>query len=487
MSDSRAAADRLSKRMQSVLDAQKRLIYFLGSLVLAFLTTFLVSKNEVDFTQNQQYVLFILIFAVALWVSEAIPPFATGLLIVGLLIFLLSEVGNNQPGDPNYINVQRFVDTWTNSVIWLMLGGFFIAGALKKTGLDLELFRFSVSRFGDNPQQVLLGVMLVTAVFSMVMSNTATTAMMLAAVMPFIDRVGPERNIAKVLLIGIPAAAAVGGMGTIIGSPPNVIAVDAINNYLQNNDQIDYEVGFLEWMILGVPVALVLVVVFWKALVKKYKIKLEKIDLELGEAQAQSGAMERFERKIVLGVLTVTVLLWVTGNVHGIPAAAISGIPIIILPMVSVITGEDVRELPWDTLMLVAGGLSLGLAIKESGLAEFFVEKIQYFSINQYLLMFTFGVATVLFSNIMSNTATATILIPIASIIPGVEPVTMAIIIGLCASCALLLPVSTPPNAIAFSTGYIKQGDFRMGGVMIGILGPVLAILWVLLLFSFLS
>lgn len=116
--------------MQHVLDAQKRLIYFLGSLVLAFLVTFFVSAREPEFTQNQQYVLFILIFAVALWVTEAIPPFATGLLIVGLLIFLMSEVGNRQPGDPNYLNVHRFVDTWTNSDICLMFSGFFITGAL---------------------------------------------------------------------------------------------------------------------------------------------------------------------------------------------------------------------------------------------------------------------------------------------------------------------------------------------------------------------
>ena len=486
MSDSRAAAERLTKRMQNVLDAQKRVIYFLGSLVVAFLITFLVNAQEPDFTQNQQYVLFILLFAVALWVTEAIPPFATGLLIVGLLIFLLSEVGNNQPGDPNYINVQRFVDTWTNSVIWLMLSGFFIAGSLKKTGLDLELFRLSVRRFGENPKYVLLGVMLVTSVFSMVMSNTATTAMMLAAVMPFIEREGPNRNIAKVLLIGIPAAAAIGGMGTIIGSPPNVIAVDAINNFLQNNEVLDYKVGFLEWMILGIPVAIVLVIIFWRVLVNKYRIEKEKIDLKIEAEKEERSTIEIFQRKIVLGVLFVTVLLWVTGNVHGIPAAAVSGIPIIILPMVSVMTGEDVRELPWDTLMLVAGGLSLGIAIKESGLAEFFVEKIRYFSINQYLMMFIFALATVMFSNIMSNTATTTILIPIASIVPGVEPVTMAIIIGLCASCALLLPVSTPPNAIAFSTGYVKQIDFRLGGIVIGTLGPILAILWVLLLFSFL-
>ena len=132
MADSRLAAGRLANRMEHVMQAQTRIIYFLVSLVVAFLLTFFVSSKEADFTQNQQYVLFILIFAVSLWVTEAIPPFATGLLIVGLLIFLLSQVGDNDVGDPNYINVQTFVDTWTNSVVWLMLSGFFIAGALRR-------------------------------------------------------------------------------------------------------------------------------------------------------------------------------------------------------------------------------------------------------------------------------------------------------------------------------------------------------------------
>lgn len=479
MADSRRAAERVVNRMQHVVEAQKRVIYFLSSLVIAFLATYFVSTTEGNVTQIQEYVLFILIFAVALWVTEAIPPFAVGLLIVGLLIFLLGNSDANQVGEPNYINVEAFAQTWSNSVIWLLLGGFFLAEGLKKTDLDKDLFRLSVSRVGDNPRHLLLGIMLVTAVASMVMSNTATTAMMIASVTPFIVKMGSEKNISKTLLIGVPAAAAIGGMGTIIGSPPNVIAVDAINNFVANKKGIDFQVGFLEWMIVGVPVAILLVFIFWQALLRKYPLTVARVDLELDKPEGSLSPMAIFRRRTVIGVLITTVLLWLTGNITGIPAAAVSAIPIIVLPMVSIVTGDDVRELPWDTLMLVAGGLSLGIAISDSGLAALLVTKLKPLSFYQVLFMVIFALTTVFLSNIMSNTAAATILIPIAAIVPGVDPISMAMIIGLSASCALFLPVSTPPNAIAFSTGYLKQADFRLGGLIIGLLGPILAIIWV--------
>lgn len=483
MADSRRAAER---KIQRIVDAQQRIIFFLLSLIAAFLATFFLTQHEPEFTSTQQYVFFILVFAVALWVTEAIPPFAVGLLIVGLLIFLIGRVDENVKGTDDYIDVYKFVNTWSNSVIWLMLGGFFLAEALKKTGLDADLFRLSMSRVGNQAQYILLGIMGATAVLSMFMSNTATTAMMIASILPFIKQFGKENNLAKAMLIGIPAAAAVGGMGTIIGSPPNAIAVDAISSYAQSHGL--KTIGFLEWMMLGIPIALVLTLVFWKILTRKFKVSNQIVDLSFmsntNDQPKEMHVTDKFKKQFVLWTLGATVLLWLTGRWHGIPAAAVSGIPIILLPMVSIVTGDDVRKLPWDTLMLVAGGLSLGLAIQESGLAEFFVAKLQNFSFNEYAFLVIFAFATVILSNIMSNTATATILIPIAAILPGVNPIAMAIVIGLSASCAVFLPVSTPPNAIAFSTGYLKQSDFKLGGFSIGIIGPILAIAWVLLLYG---
>lgn len=482
MSDSRRASSRVLKRMERVVDSQQRIIYFLLSILLALWITHGLKAD--NFTPAQTYVLFLLFFSIGLWVSEAIPPFAVGIMIVGFLVFFLGNPEVNHPESANYIRVEKFVQTWSNSVIWLMLGGFFLAEGMKKTGLDLDVFKWSVSKFGDKPSSILMGIMLATAVASMVMSNTATTAMMIASVMPLLRTMDENAPFAKALLLGIPSAAAIGGMGTIIGSPPNAIVVDAINHV----QSIDYEIGFLEWMVFGVPIALVLVFIVWWFLLRKYVPSLDRIDLSVfqepaveEEVEPEHGRERNIRKKIVLAVLAITVLLWLTGKIHEIPTAAVSGLPIIILTMLSIISGDDVRQLPWDTLMLVAGGLSLGLAIQETGLASYFVAELQNVKLDFWVLLVVFALATIIFSNIMSNTATATILVPVASLWGGANPLVLPLVIGLCASCALFLPVSTPPNAIAFSTGRLQQADFRLGGLIVGVIGPVLIILWVIL------
>lgn len=481
MGDSRRAAQIISHKMKQIIDNQKRVIFFLLSIIFAFSMSFVITNYEPELTVIQTYVVFILFLAIALWVTEAIPPFAVGLLIVGLLIFLIGQEDSNYMGKEGYIDVRQFVHTWSNSVIWLMLGGFFLAEGLRKTRLDYDLFRISISMVDRKPKNILLSLMLATAIASMIMSNTATTAMMIASIIPFINTLPKGNNMAKALLIGIPAAASIGGMGTIIGSPPNAIAVDAINTLSEIHHNIK-PISFLDWMIYGMPVALLLVFIFWLILIQIFKLKDIDLDLSFLNQTILESKLDKFNKKIVLFVLAITILLWLTGSWHGIPSAAISGIPIILLPMVSIINGDDVRQLPWDTLMLVAGGLSLGLAIQLSGLADLFVSKLDGIEFNAIVIMFIFAFATVIFSNIMSNTATATILIPVATILPGVGSLEMALVIGLSASCALFLPVSTPPNAIAYSTGKLQQSDFKYGGLSVGILGPVLTILWLLAL-----
>ncbi|SUB37128.1 sodium-dependent dicarboxylate transporter SdcS [Pasteurella multocida] len=170
----------------------------------------------------------------------------------------------------------------------------------------------------------------------------------------------------------------------------------------------------------------------------------------------------------------------------GIPVAAASGIPIVGLTITGVLSEKDIRQLPWDTLMLVAGGLALGLAIEEQRIAAHFVEQISHIQVSFIMLLSLFGFITVILSNFMSNTAATTILIPMGvsllAMVGGndIHPMILPLVIGLSASCALFLPVSTPPNAIAFSTGLIKQSEFRLGGVIIGFLGPILSMLWIL-------
>lgn len=477
MADSRTASMRYLKKFQHVVDIQQKIIYFLLSIIFAFVVTYWINSPELD--QAQVYVLFLLFLSIGLWVTEAVPPFAVGLLIFGFLVFALG--GYYAEIDPENASkyVAKYVQTWSNSVIWLMLGGFVIAEAMQKVGLDKTLFKMTISKFGSKPRNVLLGIMLVTAVFSMIMSNTATTAMMIAAVIPFINTLDKNSPFAKALLIGIPAAASLGGMGTIIGSPPNAIAVDAMSNH-------GVQFGFLEWMIIGFPVAVILVFLFWLFLINKFVPKVSTIDLSfLNDLEDESPSNSRIfniKRKIVSGVLLLTLTLWLTGNIHGIPASAVSLLPIMLLTLLGIVSGNDIRKLPWDTLMLVAGGLSLGLAIQETGLAEYYVKMLSNYDLNIYALMIVFSLLTVILSNFMSNTATTTILIPIAIILVSSNKVILPLVIGLSASAALFLPISTPPNAIAFSTGKLEQKDFRAGGLFAGIIGPIVIIIMVLIM-----
>ena len=480
MADSRTASKRFMYKIQQVVDIQRKIIYFLLSIISAFGFTYLLVNPALD--KAQIYVLFLLFLAIGLWITEAVPPFTVGLLIFGFLVFALGGYYHEIDPENSAKYVQKYVQTWSNSVIWLMLGGFFMAEAMQKVGLDRTIFKITILKFGSKPRFVLLGIMLVTAIFSMIMSNTATTAMMIAAVLPFINTLDKEAPFSKALLIGIPAAASLGGMGTIIGSPPNAIAVEALNSH-------GISFGFLEWMMVAFPIAIILVVLFWIFLINKYVPKVSTIDLGFlkEEDENKNSKIFMLKRKFVLAVLLLTLTFWLTGNIHGIPASAVSLLPIILLTMFGIVSGDDVRKLPWDTLMLVAGGLSLGLAIKETGLAQYYVSLLSDYNLNFYVLVIVFSLLTVVLSNFMSNTATATILIPIAIILVSSNQVVLPLVIGLSASAALFLPISTPPNAIAFSTGRLKQKDFRFGGIVAGIVGPIIIIGVVLLFMVFLN
>lgn len=474
MSDSRYSSLKKLTSHPLALARHRKAIFFIFSLLIGWGLMHLVS--DPSFTQTQNHVLFLLFFAVCLWVTEAIPPFSVGILIIGFLVFIM--------GRDDAENAIQYLQTWSDSVIWLFLGGFFLAEAMKKTELDFALLKAMLPKFGTNPKNVLWGIMLITAVTSMLMSNTATTAMMIATISPLFASLDKKANLSRALLLGIPAAASIGGIGTIIGSAPNAIAVGALEN-------MGYSISFLEWMLVGMPVAFGLLFVFWRVLLARYRISnKESLDFSflLQQPPAPVSQEQKSQKNIVLIILSLTLFFWLTSKWFGIPVAAVSGIPIVGLTMLGVIDGEDVRKLPWDTLMLVAGGLALGLAIEEQRIATHFVQQLSHIQISFVSLLILFSFITVLLSNFMSNTAATTILIPVAlslmSMFGEVNPVILPLVIGVCASCALFLPVSTPPNAIAFSTGLIQQAEFRLGGIVIGLLGPILAMLWVLAVVS---
>lgn len=447
---------------------RRNALFFIASFFVALLLTRLLEGP--GFTQSQNYVMFLLFFSIGLWLTEAIPPFAVGLFIMAYLVFTLG----NSRFNANPQDISKYVHTFSNSIIWLLLGGFFLAEAMAKTGIDIDFFRFTMRLSGKIPKNILLGIMLTTMVASMILSNSATTSMVIASVMPLIRKLG-KNTFSQALLIGIPLAASVGGMGTIIGSPTNAIAAGA----LEDNG---IPVSFVKWMYFGIPLALILTIAGWWLLKWKYISSDDPVEFELPPQANSSDKKMISERRIVLTILVVTVILWMTSSFHHLSVSAVSVVPIVFLTMTSILKSEDVRKMPWDTLLLVAGGLSLGLALQDTKLLEHFANQIMGAQYTPWIMYLVFAYVTMIFSNIMSNTATATILIPLGIFLMPQHAKQIAVIIGLAASTALLLPVSTPPNAIAYSTGLIKQKEFFPGGLLIGLLGPLLIVLMAVLI-----
>jgi len=427
--------------------------------------------KEPSFNDSQVYVLFLLFFALGLWFTEAVPAFAVSIFIIAYLVFALGNENLNSAPE----NVERYVTTFSSSVIWLMLGGFFMAAAMTKTQLDEALFRFTLKISGSNPRNLLIGLMLTTMVASMLMSNTATTTMVIASIMPLLNSLGKESPLTKAFLLGVPIAATTGGMGTIIGSPPNLIAIGALEN-------AGIEVSFLDWMIYGLPLAFVLTAISCFMLIRVYIKDTQAISLDFLHVQKNVLSNEaKMSRIVVILIITVTILLWLTTSFHGLKVAAVSAIPLVFLPLMGILKNKDVQGLPWDTLLLVAGGLSLGMGLLHSGLLDYYAGYIKQMEVHHLVFLLLFAFLTMILSNIMSHTATSTVLIPLGMAILVSTQSEVALIIGLAASTALFLPVSTPPNAIAYSTGMLEIKDFRTGGILVGLLGPILIVLWVLL------
>ena len=443
-------------------------LFFIGSMLAAFLLTRLIGGP--DFTQSQNYVLFLLFFSIGLWLTEAIPPFAVGLFIMAYLFFTLGSAHIN--ADP--VAAGKYVQTFSSSIIWLLLGGFFLAEAMTKTGIDVHLFRFALKLSGKIPGNILLGIMLMTMTASMILSNSATTSMVIASVMPLIRNLG-KNTFARALLLGIPIAASVGGMGTIIGSPTNAIAVGV----LANNG---ITVNFLSWMYFGVPLALILTLAGWWMLKRKYISNNSPIEFEVDTPDLPVGKQLKNQRRIVVVIMIVTVALWMTSSLHRLTVSSVAAVPLVFLTMTGILKAEDIRKLPWDTLLLIAGGLSLGLALQDTKLLEHFANHLMGSSANTMISYFVFAYVTMLFGNFMSHSAAATMLVPLGVYLMPDHAEQVAVIIGLAASTSLLLPVSTPPNAIAYSTGLIEQKEFLPGGLLIGLLGPLLIVLFVLMI-----
>ncbi len=409
-----------------------------------------------------------LLSAAGLWITGAIPAFAVSLAVIALQIALLGDPsGPFADGDRE--RWQRFVAPWASPVMWLFLSGLVLAAAAARTGLDRRLAFYVIRFAGDEPSRVLLAIMSVTFGLSMFMSNTATAAMMVAlvAAMPMARDPGSPR--ATAMLLGVPVAANIGGMGTIIGTPPNAIAVAALRG--------SERVHFAEWMLYGLPVALVLGLIAWRYLVWRYL---------RGGSSTESAPIERLEMRppdqgsvFVAALFAATVLVWLTEAWHGIPTAVVAVMPIAILAVSGIVTEREIRGLPWDVLILLAGGLSLGVGVSESGLASWLVAQLPMAGLPIPVVAVLLAIIGIILSTFISNTAAATILTPLAMAMAGGHERFVVIPLALAMSASMSLPVSTPPTAIAFATGRLTRADLRGVGILLAVLTAPLAVAWV--------
>lgn len=419
------------------------------------------------------WMLFILFFTAGLWIVEAMPAFVVAILIIALEILILGQPGGVFAAEGDTKAWLEFVSPWSSSIMWLFLGGFVLASAAVKTKLDILCAQKVVGICGDKPWRLLAGVMLITFVFSMFMSNTATAAMMVAVMAPVTRKLPSGDKFALGLLLAVPVAANIGGMGTIIGTPPNAIAVGALSESVRPS--------FFEWMVLGVPVALILGVAGYFYLLKFYPSTTGKIDIsQLGEMEEDEkpAIAPAWQQVFVMGVFVFAVGAWMTGQLHGMPSSVVSFFAIALLAVGGVIDAEDVRRLPWDVLLMLSGGLSLGVGITQTGVAEWLPGLLPE-GLSPVVLTFAIAYLALIMSNVMSNTATAAMLLPIAiALTSGIEnfgQMSLAFPVAIACSSAMCLPISTPPNAIAFSSGLIKTKDFMRVGLVLGAIAPIVA------------
>lgn len=419
--------------------------------------------------------MFVLVFCAGLWVTEAIPAFATSLLAIGCLIALLGRPDGVYATSPK--DWEQFIRPWGSPLIWLFFGGFCLATSAEKTGLDRWLAARALGLFGQRPGMLLMGVMLVTAVLSMFVSNTATATLVLAMMTPLFAARPKGDGMTKALALGIAFAANIGGMGTVIGTPPNAIAAGLLVG--------SSAVNFAEWMLIAVPPALVLLSVAWIYLVLSQlgRTAFIKSDDLLFHAGSAADAAPKLKQIVVVGTFVVTVGLWMTSPLHGLPTTLVALVPITALTTAGILTNEDIRSLPWDILLLIAGGLSLGVAMDKTGLAAWAVGQLPIDGLSPLALAIGFGYATIVMSNLMSNTATANLVLPIAIAVLGAMKATggdarLAVPVALAASAAMCLPISTPPNAIVYGGGHLKVTDLLSGGVVVGLIAPPLVAVW---------
>jgi len=442
-------------------------------------------------TWNERVVLSTVLVMLWWWISEAIPMAVTAL--VPILIFPLTNV----------MSMEKLVVPYADKFVFLFLGGFLLALAIEKHGLHKRIAFRLLDLAGNAKARILLAVMLSAYVLSMWISNTATAMMLIpiaASVAHLLAAHNHEAKFKRALVLGVAYAASIGGMATLIGTPPNVAAAGIVK------EQFGEEISFIQWMKYGVPFSLILLLLVFLVLSKIHFKRKETIDgahAELHAIRQGMGKISKSEIRVLI-VFAGAVLCWIfqspiSGFFHT-PAfndtwiALAFGLSLFFIPnnsqpnerSVGLLEWSDTEKLSWGVLLMFGGGLALSLAFKEVGLLERLSQWLSVVNVGTsttYLIMLC-GIGLLL-TALMSNLAMVTLFVPIVGVLAhqqGFSAAAWAIPVTLAASCDFMFPMSTPPNAIAYGTGWVKAKDMFTIGIVVNVISFFLLVGMVILM-----
>lgn len=414
-------------------------------IVLAAILAYILPIESLEEAPRRCLAIFVM--AALLWITEIIPLYITGLAILFAEVVFLNPVLKLPP--------QTYFSPFFSNIIVLFLGGFVLADTLHKFRLDERISRMILHRLGSNPKVILLGLMITSAFLSMWMSNTATAAMMIALSLPIMRGIDADDPYRKALILGIAFACNLGGIGTPIGTPPNAIAIKFMSDH-------GIEISFMRWVIASLPIAMILVVGAWRIILMIYKPKIQSLNIDTKTSEPIG-----VRQKILLFLFLITIGLWLTTEIHGMASGVVSMIPIIVIFGSGLMGKSDFKNLSWDILFLMGGGLTLGVAIQESGLSEWVMSYVNLSDLPQSVTSSIVAFISGTMTSFISNTSTANLLMPMVIGIKGISLTAVSMAVAWAASASMVLPISTPPNAIAYGSGEIKIVDMLKAGLVV--------------------
>ncbi|WP_431800844.1 SLC13 family permease [Halobacillus andaensis] len=472
---------------QPPFDTRQKIGLFLGPILFALTLMFFEPEG---LSQSAVAILASTLWIATWWITEAMPIPATSLL--PLILFPLT--GGLNGGDT--------ASSYGDNTIFLFMGGFLIALSMQKWYLHKRIALFIISWIGTSTERIVLGFMVATGFLSMWISNTATAMMMVPIGLAVIYQSSEQLeksgegsidhssfNFGKVTMLGIAYSASIGGLATLIGTPPNTLFRGVVEN------QYGIEISFLDWMAFGVPLTIIFMGIAWIYLVKMaYPMKMKELPggrEVINKERKSLGAMSS-EEKAVMTVFTLTALAWIlrsfvlveiNENIDDTVIAMTAALILFLIPSKNrkgefILDWDTAKGLPWGILLLFGAGLAIAAGFEESGLAEWIGTQLTILEGVSFILILATVIALVIFlTEITSNTATATMMFPIMASLAAainVHPYSLMIGAGVAASCAFMLPVATPPNAVVFGSGYLRIPDMAKAGFLLNVFAVIL-------------